>query len=72
LRRRYQRSALGFAWSLLNPLLMMIVLTSVFSLCVHRDPRSFSIYVFTGMLPWAFISDSIAAGCLSITSAENL
>jgi ABC-type polysaccharide/polyol phosphate export permease len=71
LRRRYQRSFLGFAWSLLNPLLMMIVLTSVFSLLFHRDPRTYSIYVFTGMLPWTFISDSIQIGSLSITSAEG-
>lgn len=71
LRRRYQRSFLGFAWSLLNPLLMMIVLTAVFSILFHRDPRTFSIYVFTGMLPWIFISDSITMGSLSITSAEG-
>jgi ABC-type polysaccharide/polyol phosphate export permease len=71
LRRRYQRSVLGFAWSLLNPLLMMIVLTTVFSLLFKRDPRTYSIYVFTGMLPWTFISESIQIGSLSITSAEG-
>ena len=71
LRRRYQRSFLGFAWSLLNPLMMMIVLTAVFSILFHRDPRTFSIYVFTGMLPWTFISDSITMGSLSITNAEG-
>ncbi len=71
LRRRYQRSMLGFAWSLLNPLLMMIVLTAVFSLIFKRDPKTFGIFIFTGMLPWTFISESIAGGCLSITAAEN-
>lgn len=71
LRRRYQRSVLGFAWSLLNPLLMMIVLTTVFSLIFNRDPKTYGIFIFTGMLPWTFISESIAAGCSSITSSEN-
>src|SRR6516162_4175399 len=71
LRRRYQRSFLGFAWSLLNPLMMMIVLTAVFSILFHRDPRTFSIYVFTGMLPWTFIADSVTQGSLSITHAEG-
>ncbi len=71
LRRRYQRSVLGFAWSLLNPLLMMIVLTTVFSLIFNRNPKTYGIFIFTGMLPWTFISESIAAGCSSITSAEN-
>ena len=71
LRRRYQRSVLGFAWSLLIPLLMMIVLTTVFSLIFKRDPKTYGIFIFTGMLPWTFISESIASGCSSITSAEN-
>src|SRR5271163_3836747 len=71
LRRRYQRSVLGFAWSLLNPLLMMIVLTTVFSLIFKRDPKTFSIFILIGMLPWTFISESIANGCSSITSAEQ-
>lgn len=71
LRRRYQRSVLGFAWSLLNPLLMMVVLTTVFSLIFNRDPKTYGIFIFTGMLPWTFISESIASSCSSITSAEN-
>ena len=55
LRRRYQRSVLGFAWSMLNPLLMMAVMTTVFSLLFHQDPKSYGIYVFTGLVPWQFI-----------------
>jgi ABC-type polysaccharide/polyol phosphate export permease len=71
LRRRYQRSILGFAWSLLNPLLMMIVLTTVFSLIFGRDPKTYGVFIFAGMLPWTFMSESIASGCSSITAAEN-
>jgi len=71
LRRRYQRSVLGFAWSLLNPLLMMAVLTAVFSIIFQRDPKTFGVFVFTGLLPWTFISESIAGGCSAITSAEG-
>jgi ABC-type polysaccharide/polyol phosphate export permease len=70
LRRRYQRSILGFAWSLLSPLLMMIVLTAVFSLLFHRDPKTYGIFVFSGMLPWQFMSESISASCTAITQAE--
>ncbi|MDR3617262.1 MAG: ABC transporter permease [Candidatus Obscuribacterales bacterium] len=70
LRRRYQRSVLGFAWSMLNPLLMMVVLTTIFSLLFHRDPKTYGMYMFTGLLPWQFISESIAIGCMSITNAE--
>jgi ABC-type polysaccharide/polyol phosphate export permease len=70
LRRRYQRSVLGFAWSMLNPLLMMIVMTTVFSLLFHQDPKSYGIYVFTGLLPWQFISESVVGGCGAIVGAE--
>jgi ABC-2 type transport system permease protein/lipopolysaccharide transport system permease protein len=70
LRRRYRRSVLGFAWSLLNPLLTMIVLTLVFSLLFKSSPRDFAMHLFTGLLPWMFVSDSITNGSLSIVTSE--
>ncbi|HEY9713767.1 MAG TPA: ABC transporter permease [Chroococcales cyanobacterium] len=70
LRRRYRRSVLGFAWSLLNPLLTMTVMTAVFSLLWHADPRQFGVYVFTGLLPWTFITDSITNGSLALVQSE--
>ena len=70
LRRRYQRSVLGFAWSMLNPLLMMIVMTTIFSMLFHQDPKSYGIYIFTGLLPWQFISESVVGGCSAIVGAE--
>lgn len=70
LRRRYRRSVLGFAWSLLNPLLTMAVMTAVFSLLWHSNPRSFGVYVFTGLLPWTYITDSIMVGSQSLVQSE--
>jgi ABC-type polysaccharide/polyol phosphate export permease len=70
LRRRYQRSFLGFAWTLLSPLLMMVVMTAVFSLLFHRDPKTYGIFVFSGMLAWQFMSECISSSCTSITLAE--
>lgn len=71
LRRRYRRSVLGFAWSLLNPLLTMLVLTVVFSLLFHSSPKTFAIYLFTGLLPWLFVTDSISTGSQSIVASEH-
>lgn len=71
LRRRYRRSVLGFAWSLLNPLLTMGVMTVVFSLLFKNDPRTFAIFIFTGLLPWTFITDSITNGSQAITQNEH-
>ncbi len=71
LRRRYRRSVLGFAWSLLNPLLMMCVMTFVFSMLFKQGPKEFGFYVFTGLLPWSFFCDSVLNGSGAITGAES-
>jgi ABC-type polysaccharide/polyol phosphate export permease len=71
LKRRYQRSVLGFIWSLLNPLLMMTIMTLVFSVFFKRDPRDFALYVFSGLLPWSFMTATMTAGCGSIVEAES-
>lgn len=56
---RYKRSALGFLWTMLNPLLMMLVLTVVFSYA-FRFPTDehYAIYVLSGLLVWFFFSQS--------------
>ncbi len=71
LRRRYQRSILGFFWSLLNPLLMMTIMTVVFSVFFNKDPRDFALYVFSGLLPWSFMTATITSGCGSIVENES-
>ncbi|MBX9671304.1 MAG: ABC transporter permease [Candidatus Obscuribacterales bacterium] len=71
LRRRFQRSVLGFIWSLLNPLAMMTIMTLVFSLFFHKNPRDFSLYVFSGLLPWTFMSSTMVAGCGALVEAEG-
>lgn len=71
LRRRYRRSLLGFAWSLLNPICMMIVLTVVFGSMFKRDMTSYGLYIFSGMLPWTFIQTAVLTGSGSIIGFET-
>lgn len=71
LRRRYRRSVLGFAWSLLNPLLTMVVMTGVFSVLFHQSPKNFGVYIFTGLLPWSFFCESVCSGSGAIAGAES-
>lgn len=71
LRRRYRRSVLGFAWSLLNPILTMCVMTAVFSILFRQDPKTFGVYVFTGLLPWSFFCESVVLGSGSLAGAES-
>ena len=54
---RYKRSFLGIAWSMLNPLGMMIVMTIVFSTIFGRE-LNYQVYLLTGLLAWSFFSES--------------
>lgn len=71
LRNRYRRSYLGFLWSLLSPLFTMLVISIVFSALCKVELRSFGIYVFSGLLPWIFFSNSLTFGCNSLINAEG-
>lgn len=68
---RYRRSKLGFLWTLLNPLLTMGVISVVFSMVFKQDIREFSIFLFSGLTPWTFISNSIVGGTSSIVTGES-
>ena len=71
LRGRYRRSSLGFAWSLINPLLTMLVLAFVFGNIFRQTYPVFSIYVFSALRPWNFISQTISHSTEAIVSSED-
>ena len=73
LRVRYQRSFLGFLWTLINPILMMATLTMVFSQ-VFRDPdwKTFAIYLFAGQTPWIMFGTAVNECATSIVANEGL
>ena len=53
---KYRRSVLGYAWSLLNPLLMMLVLTAVFSQVFRYEIETFPVYLILGQTIFSFFS----------------
>ena len=71
LKRRYRRSTLGFGWSLLNPLLTMGVLALVFGGIFHQNYQSFSVYVFSALLPWNFLAQTVLQGSESLVNNES-
>lgn len=72
LRVRYKNSALGVLWSLLNPLLMMVVFTAVFTVMRGQSVDDFPVFVLIGLLPWQFFSNSIVAATGSIVGNAHL
>lgn len=62
LKVRYKHSILGFLWSLLNPFLMMIVYTIVFTKLLQQPIENFAVFVFVALLPWNWCARSLA-GC---------
>lgn len=72
LRVRYQRSVLGFFWTLLNPILMMITLTVVFSKLLNKGPREYAIYLFCGMVPWGLLAGALTDCAFCIIANEGL
>ena len=69
LRVRYQRSILGFVWTLLNPLLMMVTLSWVFSQIVTKV-ENYPLFLFAGMVPWIFLNGSLSESAFCIIQNE--
>jgi len=69
---RYRRSVLGVVWSLLNPLLNMLVLTMVFSLLFGgMGIDNFPVYVLSGSIIYNFFSESTTLAMGSITGSAG-
>ncbi len=72
LKLRYRRSVLGFFWTLLNPLLMMVVLSVVFSTVMRFNIRDYWVSLVAGLLPWTFFSQSVGTSLMSIVGKGAL
>ena len=57
LKLKYRRSFLGYVWSVLNPLMIMIVLTLVFSSLFQKSIENFPVYLFTGRILYDFMKE---------------
>ena len=71
-KKRYRQSILGYAWCVLNPLLIMIIMTIVFSKMFHNKIENFPVYLFAGRMMFSFITDSTGSILRSITGNGQL
>jgi lipopolysaccharide transport system permease protein len=69
---RYKGSALGVLWSLLNPALMMIVYTIVFSHVLRVNTHDYPVFFMAGFLPWLFFATTLQQGSISLLSNTSL
>jgi ABC-type polysaccharide/polyol phosphate export permease len=72
LKVRYRNSWMGFLWTLLNPLLFMLVLWAVFSKMGGSHERSFSMFLLSGLIIWNFFQQAVEAGLDSILGQRSL
>lgn len=72
LKVKYRGSVLGFFWSLLNPILTMLVYTFVFSIVLRGGIKEFAIFLICALLPFNFLSNSVNYGASSIIANSNL
>jgi len=72
LKVRYRNSVLGFGWSLLSPLLMMVVFTIVFKVLTKTNIPNYPLFLLTGLLPWNFTHSALSSGLRSVTGNSNL
>ena len=69
---RYRRTALGYIWTLVNPLLMMSVMAVVFSTLFKADLKTFAVSLFAAMIPWNFFSSVVTQSGTSFINNEGL
>ena len=76
LKARYRGSVLGFFWSFVNPLLLLLIYTFVFTVVlpgVHPpELEPFAVFMFCGILPWAWFSSSLLEASNVLIAGGNL
>jgi lipopolysaccharide transport system permease protein len=72
LKVRYKRSILGMLWTLLNPLLQMIVYTVVFSRIMRIGVPNYPIFLLSGLLPWTLLSVGTTGSAFSLLNNQAL
>ena len=75
LKARYRGSILGFLWSFINPLLLLLIYSFVFTKVIPNDVKEtkpFAVFMFCGILPWNWFSASLIEASGSLIAGSNL
>jgi len=71
---RYKQTSLGFAWALLQPVLMMVIFTAVFSVLARMPSEGtpYALFAYTALLPWTFFNTAVSTGTNSLVTHTQL
>ena len=73
LKARYRGSVLGFFWSFVNPLLLLLVYTFVFTFVMpNTTVKGYPLFLFCGLLPWTWFASSLTESSGVLISGGNL
>lgn len=71
-KAKYAGSILGFFWVIINPLLMMLVITFVFTSVFKTEVKDFALFVLAGILPWMFFSGALFEATPSLLAQKSV
>ena len=71
---RYKQTVLGFAWAIIQPVMLMVVFSVFFGglAKMASDGLPYPIFVYAGLLPWTFFATAIASSAGSLVGSANL
>jgi len=71
---RYKQTVLGFAWAIIQPVMMMVVFSIFFGRLAHMPSEGvpYPIFVYAALLPWTFFANSITNSANSLVGSANL
>ncbi len=72
LRVRYKNSVVGIAWTMINPLIQVFVLTVAISYILGSGPKNLSAYIFCATIPWTFFQTAIFDSSSSVLAKLGL
>ena len=70
--KKYKRTVLGIAWSVLSPLLSLLVMSLIFGTLLGSTIEHYTIYLFSGQLIFSFFSDSTNEGMTSLLNNAEI
>ncbi|MDA8392990.1 MAG: ABC transporter permease [Actinomycetota bacterium] len=72
LKIKYKNSTLGFVWSMLNPMLTLIVYYFVFQVVLHNGIPQFALYLLCGLLVWNFFSTALPGATQAVVGNAGI